>query len=136
MVNQDFKAQSYAAHEQHYKSSQKVFRRLENKESIDFWRHERMYNTLSPFIQDKKDRWLTVGDGVGTDANWLQDQSLAVVASDISDVILTKAHEKGYVKEFSKENAEHLSSMTALLTMYFARRHIITFPALTWLYTK
>ncbi len=109
MANTDFKQQSYTAHEQHYKSNQKVFRRLENKGSIDFWRHERMYKTLTPFLSDKNDKWLTVGDGIGTDANWLQDQQVKVIASDISDFILKQAKDQGYIQEFSKENAEHIS---------------------------
>ncbi|WP_066630462.1 class I SAM-dependent methyltransferase [Labilibacter marinus] len=109
MASTDFKEQSYSAHEQHYKGNEKVFRRLENKNSIDFWRHERMYKTLTPFIQTKQDKWLTVGDGVGTDAYWLQSQGLDVVASDISDVVLTEAQKRGYINTFSKENAEQLS---------------------------
>jgi len=128
MANQDFKAQSYTAHEQHYTNNPTVFRRLENKESIDFWRHERMYNTLNPFIQEKNNRWLTVGDGVGTDANWLQEQALSVVASDISDVVLTKAHEKGYIKEFRKENAEQLSFEDRSFDYVFCKEAYHHFP--------
>ncbi len=109
MTNTDFKEQSYNAHEQHYKGNKKVFRRLENKDSIDSWRHQRMYNTLSPFLDSKKDKWLTVGDGVGTDANWLRDQGIDVVASDISDIILKQAIERGYINNYSKQNAEKLS---------------------------
>ena len=128
MASTDFKEQSYSAHEQHYKGNDKVFKRLENKKSIDFWRHERMYRTLSPFIRNKSRKWLTVGDGVGTDANWLQDQGLPVVASDISDVVLTRAKERGFVKEFSKENAEHLSYSDGAFDYIFCKEAYHHFP--------
>ncbi|WP_430932463.1 class I SAM-dependent methyltransferase [Saccharicrinis sp. 156] len=128
MANLDFKEQSYTAHEQHYQGNEKVFRRLENKDSIDFWRHERMYKTLAPFITDKNDSWLTVGDGIGTDANWLQDHGLNVVASDISEVVLTKAFEKGFVNKFSKENAEHLSFDDQSFDYIFCKEAYHHFP--------
>ncbi len=128
MVNSEFKEQSYSAHEQHYENNSKVFSRLENKGSIDFWRHERIYKTLNPFIHDKSKNWLTVGDGVGTDANWLLEQGLNVTASDISDYILTQAFDKGFIKEFSKENAEKLSFSEDSFDYIFCKEAYHHFP--------
>jgi len=109
MSHENFKDISYEAHEAHYLNSLDHIDRLKNKESIDYWRHNQMYQTLLPLLSDKSSNWLTVGDGVGTDANWLLEYNENVVCSDISDVLLKKSKERGYIKEFSKENAEKLS---------------------------
>ena len=44
---------------------------LAQEETLDRWRHERMYKLLKPIIEHDPNRaWLTVGDGrYGTDAN-------------------------------------------------------------------
>lgn len=109
MSHENFKDISYEAHEANYLNSLDHIDRLKNKESIDYWRHNQMYQTLLPLLSDKSSNWLTVGDGVGTDANWLLEYNENVVCSDISDVLLKKSKERGYIKEFSKENAEKLS---------------------------
>ncbi|NVN96213.1 MAG: class I SAM-dependent methyltransferase [Bacteroidetes bacterium] len=98
----------YNAHETHYLKLGNDLIRLENKNSIDFWGHERMYKQLLPFFSYSY-KWLTVGDGIGTDANWLFTQGENVVASDIADSVLEKAKAMGFIDRYSKENAENLS---------------------------
>ena len=55
---------------------------------------------------------MTVGDGrFGKDAHVVQskDPSARVHATDISDMLLREAAATGYIKSFSRENAESLS---------------------------
>ncbi len=65
-------------------------------------------NVLSPFFDTEK-TWLTVGDYNGLEANYLQQRNQKVVASDLSDALLKEAHNEGLVKEYSKQNVEHLT---------------------------
>lgn len=79
--------------------------------TIDDWRHKRMYIKLNPLISSiTNPKWLTVGDGrMGSDAHYLESKNVDVIATDISDTILSQAHQLGFIKKFRKENAEHLS---------------------------
>lgn len=106
-MNENFEQKSYLSHEGHIVTEGDLFR-LKNQDSIDYWRHERMYGLLKPLLEDK-DRWLTVGDGMGTDANWLLKRDVDVTASDISDAILIEANKNGFISKYSKENAEKIS---------------------------
>jgi ubiquinone/menaquinone biosynthesis C-methylase UbiE len=82
-----------------------------NVNTVDAWRHRRMYHLLDPLLMaDKKAMWLTVGDGrYGNDAKYIQGMGGNVIASDISDYLLKEAQIIGYIKEYKKENAEQLS---------------------------
>ncbi len=100
---------SYELHEQHLDETENCLKRLEKKDTIDYWRHNRMYSLLDPMLKPDS-KWLTVGDGIGTDANWLQEKGMDVTASDLSDSILKKAHEKNFILKYSRENAENISS--------------------------
>ena len=46
---------------------------LKGGNTLDRWRHRRIYNLLEPIIKnDKSKKWVTIGDGrYGTDANAL-----------------------------------------------------------------
>jgi len=99
---------SYEKHENWYLDVDKYLRRITVKDSIDYWRHNRMFNFLEPFTDDKKKNWLTIGDGIGSDAHWLLNKGLNVIASDIAYNVLQVAHDKGYIKEYLKINAEKI----------------------------
>ena len=70
-----------------------------------------MYNMLIPLILSVENpKWLTVGDGrMGSDAHFLESQNVDVIATDISDTILSRAYKLGFIKKYRKENAEKLS---------------------------
>jgi len=71
-----------------------------------------LFNTyLDPLLEsDTNASWLTIGDGrYGSDAHYLIKKGFRVMATDISDAALKIGAEKGFIKEYSKENAEHLS---------------------------
>ena len=108
MKHQNFETISYDSHENWYNNLPDPLVRIENKKSINYWRHERMYKMLTPLLHSQS-KWLTVGDGVGTDANWLIGKKMDVVATDITDSVLKECKKKGYIKTFKKENAEKLS---------------------------
>ena len=78
------------------------------KDTLDYWRHSRMLGPVSALV-GTGEKWLTIGDGrYGTDANFLMSIGGDAHASDISDQLLEVAHEKGFIKEFSEQNAEYL----------------------------
>ena len=107
---QDSINKSYEAQESHYDDLL-----IENELSdhaktwllegtIDEWRHLRMYNMLIPLILSVENpKWLTVGDGrMGSDAHFLESQNVDVIATDISDTILSRAYKLGFIKKYRK----------------------------------
>ena len=77
--------------------------------TLDRWRHNRMLKKILPFI-DIESKWLTVGDGrYGTDANFIIKHGGKAHATDISDKLLKIGHEKGFIQDFSQQNAENLN---------------------------
>ncbi len=76
--------------------------------TINAWLHRRIYEQAGFLMQDKT-KWLTVGDGNGADAAYLEKKGCSVVASDISDALLPIAKQEGLIKEYAIENAENLS---------------------------
>lgn len=83
-----------------------------HEDTVDSWRHRRMYNTIEPlasFYKDKK--WLSIGDGrYGLDAYRLRKLfGIDVFPTDISEGMLRKAREMGIITGYGVENAEQLS---------------------------
>jgi SAM-dependent methyltransferase len=71
-----------------------------------------MREQIMPVIKATQDkRWLTIGDGrYGTDAHYLLSQGIRHVhASDMVDTLLKLGAEKGFINEYSIQNAEHLT---------------------------
>ena len=85
---------------------------LEQTSTLDRWRHDRIYDCLKPLIEfNTEASWLTVGDGrYGTDANALFRRGATnVISTDISDKLLKIGNEKGFIKDYSAQNAENLT---------------------------
>jgi SAM-dependent methyltransferase len=80
-------------------------------DTVDAWRHRRMYGLLDPLIEAYPGAsWVTIGDGrYGNDAHYLLSRGVNVLATDISDTLLREAAAAGYIRKFRQENAEHLS---------------------------
>lgn len=80
-------------------------------DTVDAWRHRRMYAALDPLLEAyPASSWLTVGDGrFGTDAHYILERGHHAVASNITDSLLQTAQERGFIKEFRRENAEAMS---------------------------
>lgn len=100
------------------------------KDTIDAWRHKRMYRLLDPLlIAYPKAIWLTVGDGrYGKDAHYIRDKGLKVLASDISDVLLKEGKEIGYIDDYSKQNAEDLTFSDEEFDFVFCKESYHHFP--------
>jgi len=117
MGENSFEQQSYRNHEldyQEYANSdggqKHVIKELFDVGTLYAWRHDRMRATISPLLKNYPgSQWVTVGDGIGSDAHFLQKAGANAVATDIADTVLKKAHEAGFIKDFRKENAEALS---------------------------
>lgn len=112
--DRDFTEVSYERHEDHYDADSgeydTVAERLD-RDTVDAWRHHRMYETVTPILNSDPDsRWLTVGDGrYGSEAQFLSENGVEALPTDISTNLLEAAESAGYIDEYSKENAESLS---------------------------
>jgi len=85
---------------------------LDQSSTLDRWRHERIFTLLKPIVEfDNEMSWLTVGDGrFGTDANALSRLGATqVMCSDISDKLLKVGKKRGFIKDYSAQNAESLT---------------------------
>ena len=81
-------------------------------DTLDYWRHQKIRSPIEPIaLSDKSSGWLTIGDGrFGSDAHYLLSLGVkSVHSSDISDALLKVGHDKGYINDFSIENAEAIS---------------------------
>jgi ubiquinone/menaquinone biosynthesis C-methylase UbiE len=113
-MDKDFHHESYKLHKKHYEEgfNKELLNAWKDKDTIDYWRHERMYKNLLPIIEAYKEAsWLTIGDGrYGTDANYLISSGVKeVLATDISDYYLKIAKDDGFITNYQIENAEQLS---------------------------
>lgn len=79
-------------------------------DSVDAWRHRRMHAMLLPLIEaDPGATWITIGDGnFGSDAYFLEQQGVDVLATSLTDASLKVAHEKGFVRKYAAVNAEKI----------------------------
>ena len=117
MLKNDAAKLSHKKHELYFEDytkggkEEKMARTWLNTNTVDSWRHMRMYNSIDPLLLCYPNAiWLTVGDGrYGKDAHYIQQRGLSVLATDISDALLKEAKEIGYITDYRKENAEALS---------------------------
>lgn len=83
------------------------------EDTVDFWRHRRMYETCAPVAAFyRKAKWLTVGDGrYGLDSVRLRRLFSIndILATDIAPFLLEKGKERGLFDSYSAENAERLT---------------------------
>jgi len=104
---------------------------LNQGNSLDRWRHDRMYSLLKPIVKwNPKSNWLTVGDGrFGTDANALMQMGAENVhCSDISDTLIKIGAEKGFINSYSAENAEALSFPDDSFEFVYCKESFHHFP--------
>lgn len=117
MPSSDFHFNSYQLHEsgwnEYLLDEQKleITKNWKREDTVDAWRHFRMLSSIDPLLSSfPDDYWLTVGDGrYGSDAHYIENHDVQVLATDISDALLLKAKEEGFIKNYQKENAELIS---------------------------
>lgn len=83
-----------------------------DEDTVDFWRHKRMYEALRPLAEYYRDKsWVSIGDGrYGLDSIRMEKLfGTKVFPTDISKEMLKKSLELGLIKKYSVENAENLS---------------------------
>jgi len=113
----NFQEVSYERHAEHtaeISSDEKIANLIKTwfeTDTVDAWRHQRMYQTINPILKTEPEaKWLTVGDGrYGTDAKYILDKGCEALPTDLSDVLLKKAKELGFIPDYRKENAEFLT---------------------------
>jgi len=95
-----------------------------NKDTLDYWRHERMINKVKPLINyNTKRTWLTIGDGrYGSDGIILKTLGAKnITCSDISIKLLALAKRKKFIKNYSKQNAENLKFKSSSFDYVFCK---------------
>jgi ubiquinone/menaquinone biosynthesis C-methylase UbiE len=112
-------------------ANKKALTWLRQEDTLDRWRHNRVYSLVEPIIKfEKKFQWLTVGDGrYGTDANALLSLGAdKVVCTDISDKLLKIGNEAGFIEDYAAENAEFLSFKEGEFDFVFCKEAYHHFP--------
>lgn len=101
---------AYSNQDKHH-HKQKIRSDWMKHDTVDYWRHNRMYKFLGPLLIDyPKHRWLTIGDGrYGHEAHYIEDLGGVCLATDLSTSRLKIAKSAHYIKQYKKENAEKLS---------------------------
>lgn len=103
-----------------------------NENTTDFWRHQRMYETIRPLADYYAGSpWLTVGDGrFGLDAIRLKKifPLKHIFPTDIGENMLRISKEKGYIYAYGIENAEQLSFADSSYDIVFCKDAFHHFP--------
>lgn len=98
-------------------------------DTVDAWRHRRMYCLLDHLLKSEHAKWLTIGDGrFGKDARYIFEMGGDVTATDIDDRLLQEAKKAGFISKFSKENAESLSYDDSSFDYVFCKESYHHFP--------
>ena len=126
-----FEQISYQRHKNTYNISNFSDKRMYEKDTVDWWRHKRMYKTIDGLIDFFKDKkWLTIGDGnYGEGARYLLKHGVKeVIATDISITFLKKAKDLNYIKEYQEANAENLPFADNSFDLTFVKESYHHFP--------
>lgn len=100
-------------------------------DSADFWRHQRMYQTVEPLARFYPGgQWVTIGDGrFGLDAYNLKKMfAVNTFPTDISGSFLERGKEMGVIDDFGIENAEQLSFPNNSYDVSFCKAAFHHFP--------
>lgn len=108
-ISKSIKKAYYNQDKHHH--ARKISNDWHNHNTVDYWRHARMYEFLKPLLLGyKNNNWLTIGDGrYGHEANYIESLGGKCLATDLSITRLKVAKDANYIKRYKKENAENLS---------------------------
>ena len=113
MIRKENKAtQSHDAHERHHrdnflKEKDASLFLHRNKDCVAYKMIRRNLDILQPLLKEKN-KWLTIGDYTGFEAQYLIEQNQDATASDISDVFLKEAFEQNLIGKYKKINVERI----------------------------
>lgn len=103
-----------------------------NEKTVDFWRHKRMYLTLSALAKEfQHASWLTIGDGrFGLDSIRLKKlfDLTKILPTDIAENMLMESKSRGFIENFGVENAEQLSFQDNSFDVIFCKESFHHFP--------
>lgn len=126
---------NYQDNTRHYKdfvaggASEEQARTWLQKDTVDAWRHQRLYGCLDPLLMDEGATWVTIGDGrFGKDSWYIAEKGREVVATDLDDSLLSAAREMGLIARYSQQNAEALSFADASFDYVFCKDSYHHFP--------
>jgi len=78
--------------------------------SIDAWQQERMLNHVSVLLSNYPDAtWITIGDGLCTDAYYLKSHHADVLATSLLTESLAYAKDQGLIDKYKAINAESIN---------------------------
>ena len=100
------------------------------EDTVDHWRHARMYEPVRAFSHDPDARWLTVGDGrFGLDSIRIRRLGFtSVLPTDIGDGLLEQSFRRGLITEYRVENAERMSFADNSFDVVFCKESYHHFP--------
>lgn len=132
----NFQEKSYERHSEHFReygsggAKEALAKTWFSDDTVDAWRHRRLYQSIDPILASEPNTtWLTVGDGrYGCDSKYIANKGHDVLASDISTTLLEEAKQIGYIKKYSKENAEKMSFKDNEFDYVFCKESYHHFP--------
>ena len=121
----------YQAHSENLKSQihekDDRFSQIKNKDCIAYKNTKRTVDIIEPFTKESK-KWLTIGDYIGLEANYLLGKNQDVIASDISEIFLKEAKNEGLIKEYSIVNVEKIHFQDNEFDYVFCKEAYHHFP--------
>ncbi len=101
-----------------------------DESTADYWRHARAYECAECLKRHADATWLTVGDGRwGLDSIRIRKRGFAfALPTDISGALLEASKQRGYIAEYSVENAEHLGFKDQQFDYVFCKESFHHFP--------
>ncbi|MEH3114756.1 class I SAM-dependent methyltransferase [Pedobacter terrae] len=77
--------------------------------NIAYWLQKLFFSCLDPLLEKKHQRWLTIGDAYGFDAQYILNTGNRVLATDLNTDFLNIALKKRIIDACAAENAEKLT---------------------------
>jgi SAM-dependent methyltransferase len=101
-----------------------------DESTADYWRHIRAFECVDCIRDDINSSWLTIGDGRwGLDSLRIKKKGfINAIPSDISEALLKKSKEMGYINNYHVENCEKLSFSDKSFDYVFCKESFHHFP--------
>jgi len=100
---------------------------LRNKDCVAYKLSLQNLNILQPLLKEKN-KWLTIGDYTGFEAQYLTEHNQDATASDISDVYLSEAFKNNLISKYKKINVEHIDVEQDSFDYLFCKQAFHHFP--------
>lgn len=98
-----------------------------NKDCIGYQIIKRILDIINPFLMEKN-KWLTIGDYNGLEANYLLNNRQEAIASDISDLFLKESKLQGLINDYSIVNVESIQYPDNAFDYLFCKESFHHFP--------